>query len=290
MRKLFWYSVAAAVLAAVGVYLAADYAMRYPQSSFGRVVAVAYDSGFRHGPITAASGAAVDRTYEQIQQTMADPRNALHAMPDSQTAADLPLTPRNLGLIVINEEEEPVPFDSERLCPIPAPADGIVPQSEVAAIPTCPDEVQVPAYMPHADEEIPEIGKAVFDTFWGLFSHPIQPGTDPTAPPACQVDPNDVYHYPGCPSKHSYQHPPCCPYTGKSAGSAPVVVMPHCEYSEESEFEDSAVCRPEKVAPKTEPGKGYEKNADEAAPHKGLDTMEFRKSDRRRYNVDYIPY
>jgi hypothetical protein len=286
MRKLFWYSVAAAVLAAVAVYVAADYANRYPQSSVARGVFVAYDAGLRRGPITAVSGAAIERTYEQIQHTMADPRNALHAMPESEGSADLALAPRTVGRIIIKEEEELMNPDTERLCPVPATITGVIEEAEVVPMPTCPDDVQVPAYMPYADEGTPEIGKATFDTFWGLFRGAAQHGSDAGAPPVCQVDPNDVYHYPGCPSMHSYQHTPCCPYTGRSAGSTSTVGMPHCEYSEESELQDSEVCEPAKVSPKSSSGQGYK----EGEPRKGVDTMEYRKSDRRNCEIDYIPY
>jgi hypothetical protein len=290
MRKLFWYSVAAVVLAALGAYLAADYASRYPHSAVGHGVLLVYNAGVRHGPIEAVNGAAYERTYEQIQQTMADPRNALHAMPESEPHAVLMLTPRTLGRIMINEEEESLSLDVERLCPVPATINGGAEEAEGGSMPTCPDDVQVPAYMPHADEEMPPVGQAVFDTFWGLFPKAAPNGSDAGGPPMCQVDPNDVYHYPGCPSMHSYQHPPCCPYTGKSANTAPVIGVPHCEYSEESELQDSEVGQPANLSPKTGSSKGYERGNGEDGPQKGLDTMEFRKSDRRHYEIDYIPY
>jgi hypothetical protein len=279
MRKLFWYSVAAAVLAAVGVYVAADYLDRNPESSLARTVQAPFEVGVRHSPVAALSGAAIERTYEQIQQTMADPRVAPHAMPESEPPTEMAVTPRTVGRIIIQEEEELQSLDGDRLCPVPAE------KAAATLTPFCPDDVQVPAYMPYADEGTMDVGKAVFDTFWGLFGNAIPHCPDDHGAPACQVDPNDVYHYPGCPSAHSYQHPPCCPYTGKSAGSAPAAV-PHCEYSEESEWQDSEVCEPAKVAPKP----GCEKSSDANGPHKGLDTMEFRKSDRRLYEIDYIPY
>jgi hypothetical protein len=269
MRKLFWYSVAAAVLAAVGVYVAADYAARNPQSAVARGVVVAYDAGVCHGPLAAVSAAAVERTYEQIQHTRADPQIAPHAMPESEPGQDLALTPRTLGRIVIQAEEEPVPFDGERLCPIPAERGGAIEEAEVVSTPTCLDDVQVPAYMPYADEGMPEVSKAVFDTFWGLIRTGAPRGGEDGAPPDCRVDPNDVYHYPGCPSTHSYQHPPCCPYTGKSVCPCPVAVVPHCEYSEESELQDSELGEPVKVLPK--PGCEEDRRGTDTAEGPGHD-------------------
>jgi hypothetical protein len=285
MRKLFWYCVATAVLAAVGVYLAADYVDRNPNYFISYKGIVTGDTTLCHGPMAVASAEAVERTFEQIQQAMADPQVAPHALPESEPPVELALTPRTLGRIVIEPGEEPATVGGDRLCPVPAEKAGVGEEAEVVSTPICTDDVQVPAYMPHADEVVPDVGKAVFDTFWGVLRNAAQRCAENGFPPDCRVDPNEVYQYPGCPSAHSYQHPPCCPYTGKSVGNGPIGVVPHCEYGEESELHESELAVPATAPPKNDSGK----RGDERTPRKGLDTMELRKTDLR-YKADYIPY
>ena len=235
MRKLLWLCAAAAVLAAVAVYLAADHAGRHPRTLLGRCLVGAYHAGTQYNVFYSAGKAAAEHTTQVLHHVLArrivipvlgqtnpvaaaPAPHAEHApapCPQSCPAAtEHPVVPapRMLGHIdipVVEETSEPIEHEPLQVIYMP---DEEPPMAEApATMPHAEEPSATPMTMPHADEEeATGAGTSPFDFWMDLFRDAAQHVTPAGAeesdkgvvapdPADCKEDPYHPYQYPGCP-------------------------------------------------------------------------------------------
>lgn len=180
----------------------------------------------------------------------------------------------------------------------------------------------MPTVMPHAIDAVEE-SEAWWQSWWrGVIESikdKVEPGvvpeeSEPAKPPECKEDPNYPYHYPGCP------YTGACPYTGRCytppAYTEPVKpIPPACDPDNLGKRLDGeepmkkTKKRKKKDAEPLPPPHGEEESsltpgaaflrevmkslsrpADQGAAARGVDTMEFRRSDARPHDFEPMPY
>lgn len=303
MRKLIWYCSAAGVLAAGGFLSLAYYACRFPDSVVGRSMQVVAKASVAMQPLSGLTSMAVRTNRAKAGASAAatpidecipdDPKPVGHERVEEEESRaqkedqflefmhDIDVAP-----IVIHEDdpmpaEETAPAIAEPIEMAGIQGHEIPPKGCPIAMPYCEDEEEepVPSRMPHADSS-EETEHTVFKAWIELFEECKQddednspiveqlppPTEDPQTEPKCQEDSHLHGHYPGC------------PYTGKD--------------SIEQYYKRVWNLDPEDADPKTKK-KGSEESSEEPhhpakKPHhgkdecprtRGVDTMEYRKSD-----------
>jgi hypothetical protein len=203
MRKLIWYNFVGFVMLASG-YGVLRYAAMNPDSAVGKQVLNFCGLGASHHPVekptysadvTPASCARLCAYSRDTMPSVTGPRESEQPLQTaSSDVIDLPAASVNSpASIVIQESEEP---------PVMPPAEDTEMSEEyreVAVLPPlmphCDDDLEVPARMPYADEEVrtTKTSLVTWILSWFEESRPAESW------PACREDENLPRHYPGCP-------------------------------------------------------------------------------------------
>ncbi|HXG11079.1 MAG TPA: hypothetical protein VNK04_15070 [Gemmataceae bacterium] len=320
MRRVFWCIAAAALTAALGIYLAADQASRHPDSFLGQSVIAFYRSAVQYNPVFAFQAA---RTAFRATPTAACTPAGCCADDEPPCAAPDLSQCRLPGRIVLQEEDcqtsftpDSAPTEEEiqltgalvELVPpptimdaadeIPAciePADFILPAGdEPDRIMPRADDDGAPAVMPYADED--ETKETDNDLIHFLnqclralvASDDCEKSEFPSGgqPPDCREDPNRHLQYPGCPyvCPHSRNY---CPYSGRSV--VPENVCPPLDRDvppapDRLEKKPASPTKPRNIPQEAEES--------EVRPrHPEVDTMEFRPTeDAKPGEFGLIPF
>ncbi|HTU20232.1 MAG TPA: hypothetical protein VMG10_19365 [Gemmataceae bacterium] len=293
MRKLIWCCLASGLLAMGSFLSLAYYACRCPDSLVGRSMQVIAEASVAIQPLSGLTSLAVRSS--QANTPAHDPAGSIEeCIPDdpqpvaAERKEDVDLTAHVPDEIepdaapIIIGEDDPMPRGVEApLVPPPIDVDAldgqeIPPKGCPVVMPYCRDDDEEPATppkMPRADsgddKKTKKIEQSVFKAWIELFEEssedkapaveelPMPKEEEPQAEPKCQEDSHLHEHYSGCPRT-------TCPYTGKSRPSA--------KGSEESSEEPRH--------PNKKPKQSKDcKDKEECPRTKGVDTMEYRKSD-----------
>jgi hypothetical protein len=295
MRKVIWCCSAAAVLTAGSFLSLAFYACRFPDSLVGRSMQVIAEASVAMQPLnglatlairTGHAHAPAHATTDPIDECIPDDPQPVAPEPAKEqamlTEQISPVTEREFveaAPIVINEDD----FEVDRAPVIPIPNENadmqgqeVPPKGFPLVMPHCQNDEDGPATppkMPRADAE-DETKQTVFKEWMELFAE--GKGDKPTtveelpapkeeneeqAEPKCEEDPHLHEHYPGCP--HT-----TCPYIGRQMKKIKRGWILDGDPKPKKGSEESS------EEPR-HPGTGKE----ECPRTKGVDTMEYRKSD-----------
>jgi hypothetical protein len=301
-----WYGALVALLGAAGVYLAADYSNRYPDSLIGRCVINGCQVGTAHNPVVQLGEAGVERTFEAIKDVMDQPGMApTTATLDPPEGVEVPADPEPvrkgeavtnqggaIGTIVLQPDPEEILGEH----PPAGPAAGA---EEAEVPPPMPParEDDLPPKMPYATDEGRDVGASASDPWNRLLQEaarcpdvaPIEE-CEPTRSDdgACREDPNYHEQYPACPHMGACPHDGCCSHPGQCPGCpglAPVVEdKAKLDSTHDAGEEQSTPVEKEPALPKCD--------RDGKCPTRkhGIDTMEFRPSDGKPFDFGSFPY
>lgn len=299
MRKLIWGCAASGALAVCGAFAAAHHAVHHPTSPVGRALhgathIVAYAnpySGFT--PVLArfhsVCGLEANEVAVDVEGVPADP---------TPEAGDTPVAgpieaPKDEAPIVIPEAEKSVPpaGAAVEMPDVPANQELVAP----ATMPPVGDEEACELPMPTCEDEAKTVEyRSWWQVMMGWFQSSKKCADEPSVCPAtmnvsedhcpakvgeCREDRNYHRHYPGCPASgrmHDCHRPPAAlpPTPVKDEGG---------EEASETGARSSALQAIRKLRGRTMvPEEKYQ-----AKP--GVDTMEYRPSDRPLYDYGQRP-
>lgn len=202
MRKLIWYNFVGFVMLAGG-YGVLRFAAMNPDSAVGKQILNFCGLRVSHRPLEKATcsadvtpaGCAKLCAYSQDAMLLASGTKEHEPLqPTTKDVIDLPAASvSSPASIVIQESEEP---------PVMPPAEDTEISEEyreVAVLPPlmphCDDDLEIPARMPYADEEVRSTKTSLITWISSWFEE----STPAESRPACREDDNLPWHYPGCP-------------------------------------------------------------------------------------------
>ena len=280
MRKVIWCCSAAGVLTAGSFLSLAYYACHCPDSFVGRSMQVMAEASVAMEPLygitslamrTSRANAPAHETTALIDECIPDDPQPVALDQTEELPEPKEVIEPDAAPIVISEQN----FDVEATPPVADTSSEIAdmqdqeipPKGGPITMPYCRDDEEEPATpprMPRTDAE-EEMKHSVFKEWMKLFEGnnttsieelPPPKELEPQTDPKCQEDLHLHEQYPGCPRTS-------CPYTRKKGSE---------ESSEEPQH------------PGTKPKQSKDcKDKEECPRTKGVDTMEYRKSDAGLY-------
>jgi hypothetical protein len=303
MRKVIWCCSAAGVLAAGSFLSLAYYACICPDSAVGRSMQVIAEASIAMQPLSGLTSMAVrtnqaNETVVPLDECVPDDPQPV-ALERKVDVLLNSLTPDDVqpdaAPIVIHEDD---PMPHEEAAPVAAATivlnernfetadmqgQEIPPKGSPTTMPYCRDDDEepvTPPKMPRADAS-EEMEHSVFKAWMELFAEGSKekapdveelppPKEEPQEVPKCEEDRHLHEHYPGCP-------PTTCPFTDRN----------HVEqyykrpWDLDSNFDSKKKKKGSEESSEEPPHSGKKRHHDkEESPRtKGVDTMEYRKSD-----------
>lgn len=306
MRKLIWCCSAAGLLATGSFLSLAYYACHCPDSLVGQSMQVIAEASVAMQPLSGLTSMAV-RTNQANAQANETAAPIDERIPDDpQPVASVRkeegfinhIDAEDAAPIVIGEDdpmpgEEVAPFGAAPIEMAGMEGQEVPPKGSPLVMPHCEDDEDEPALppkMPHADagDSSKETEHNVFKAWMELFEEdadtqsptveelPAPKEEEPQTEPKCQEDIHRHEHYSGCPRT-------TCPYSGKNHTEPPpaATYLPY-NFNNRSKVKKkgSEESSEEPPHPKKKPHPSNEcKDKEECPRTKGVDTMEYRKSD-----------
>lgn len=313
MRKLIWCCSAAGLLATGSFLSLAYYACQCPDSLVGRSMQVIAEASVAMQPLSGLTSMAVrtnqanapaNETVTPIDERIPDDPQPVASVRKDESILDVMHDVDEAAPIVIGEDD---PMPGEQAVPVVAApiemagmeGQEVPPKGSPIVMPHCEDDEDEPALppkMPRADAVGSSKGTEhnVFKAWMELFEEgadtksptveelPAPKEEEPQTEPKCQEDIHRHEHYSGCPRT-------TCPYSGKNHTEPPPAAT-YLPYNFNNRSNAGLGSKPKKKGseeaseepphPKKTPHSGKEATDKEECPRtKGVDTMEYRKSD-----------
>lgn len=289
MRKVIWCCLAAGMLAAGSFLSLAFYACRCPESVVGRSMQVIAEASVAMQPLNGLTSMAArtnqaNETAPRLDECVPDdPQPVALERKKDEFLTQMHEVELDAAPIVIHEDEAPpletIVLNERNFETADMQGQEIPPKACPTVMPYCRDEDEpaTPPKMPRADAGA-EMEHSVFKAWVELFAEgnkektpeveelPPPKEEEPQEEPKCEEDRHLHEQYPGCPRT-------TCPYTRKERSE---------KYYQRfwGELESQLKQKGSEESSEEPPHSGKDRKGKEQCPRtKGVDTMEYRKSD-----------
>jgi len=315
MGKVIWCSLAAGVLAAGSLLSLTYYACCCPDSVVGRSMQVIAEASVAMQPLTGLTSMAMrtHHTSAQATETASPPDECIPddpqpvAMEKQEAAAQAQQEERFISGLhkaepdvapIVIHENEPMPLEEGRLAPPAAivlnerhfetaemQGQEVPPKGGPTPMPYCRDDEDEPATPPKMPRAEGDAGteQNVFQAWIDLFKEgnkekapeveelPPPVEEEPQVEPKCQEDSHLHEQYPGCPRTS-------CPFSGKDRMERYYKRVWDLDSKLKKKGSEESSEEPPHSGEKPHQSKDC-KDKEECPRTKGVDTMEYRKSD-----------